>query len=252
MKVLQNYENQICKIYLNNFPSYLRSSNSDFKKSIYKYNYWDLWIDNGDKENININNLNVPIGFKSRKGLNKQQTYLHPSFSGFLQKSTVAGFALLNFYPKYKLIHLDYISLDKNYQGKGNGSKYLSHIVETFYKKNKKVKYLVLECENHLVKFYEKNGFTKINFDYYYHSVRMNLMIYDNYGTLTHTNIIKYKIAEYLSILFSLSFDYESLIIKLIGLIYCYYKNWKIMNLNLEYKNQLKYHIFDNFKKDSK
>ncbi len=245
MTVLQQYKNQIAKIYLNNFPDYLRDSLSDFKKSINKYNYWDLLIDNGN-EIVNLNSKLVPIGLKSKKGLNKQQTYLYPPFSGALQKTTIAGFALLNFYPKYSLVHLDYVSLDKNYQGKGNGTKYLSHIIQTYYLNNKKVKYMVLECENHLVKFYEKNGFVKINFNYWYKGVRMNLMIYNKNNL---NQIIKYKIAEYLSVIFGVSFQIKEFIIKFIECFYANFRNWKIMNLNLEFKNQLKYHIFDNFKK---
>ena len=40
---------------------------------------------------------------------------------------------------------------------------------------------MILECEDHLIKFYEKNGFIRINYDYQYNNIKMNLMLYNDF-----------------------------------------------------------------------
>jgi ribosomal protein S18 acetylase RimI-like enzyme len=205
--ILNTLSKNILNIYVNNFPLFLRCSNKQFKKQTHKYYYYDLWVET-DKSIIT-----TPIGDVS-----------------------LIGFSFLNFFPKLKLLHLDYISLDKKYQGKGQGSQYLNYIITKFYKSNKDIKYLVLECEDHLIKFYEKNGFVKIKQNYFYKGTKLNLMIYNDrlimsslLVNITNTLLqyfIKNLLEGYLTIRYYLIF-YYFLITRMI---------------------QLKYHIIDNFK----
>lgn len=229
--ILESFSNDIIKIMNNNFPDYLRSSNSKFKKNIHKYKYWDLWLTDGTNS-FNINN------FKN-EGLNKQQTYLYPTFSYPQNSVKLMGFSFLNYFPKYKLLHLDYISLDKNYQGKGNGTKYLNHIVETFYKNNKKVELLLLECEDHLIKFYEKNNFYQVKLSHYYFGTKLNLMAFNT--------IKKYQLLYYCASFLSNLFQHNKIMIKKqTSIIYKFLWAFYILIIIEGYK----YHIFDNFKKN--
>jgi ribosomal protein S18 acetylase RimI-like enzyme len=231
MNTLDSFNAQILNIYNNNFPPYLKISNKLFKKDIKKYKYWDLWIDDGTKQ-FNTNNI------KKNEGLNKQQTYLHPISSANQNSINLMGFAFLNYFPAMKLLHLDYISLDKKYQGKGNGTKYLNHIINTFYKANKKIDYMVLECEDHLINFYEKNNFFKLNFNYSYFDVKLNLMIYndfDNYHMI-------YKCANFLANLFRCFNKFQ-----IISILVHYYDDW--LYYRKIFREGYKYHIIDNFKK---
>lgn len=229
-KLLDSFNEHILKIYNDNFPPYLRKSNKQFTKDILNYKFFDLWIDHIDNSKQHFNNLNLI------EGLNKQTTYLHPTFSS--HNNPLKGFAFLNYFPKLKLIHLDYISLDKKYQGNGNGTKYLKHIINTFYTQNKKIKYLILECEDHLVKFYEKNDFHKLNIKYNYFGMRLNLMIYNFKNCETHEI---FKCSYFLSNYFSIKNPYTPIII------ICH-NHLCLIYLFLIIETQ-KYHIFDNFKK---
>ena len=206
---MDNFINPIMTIYYNNFDKHLQIHN--FKKRITKYKYYDLWLTN-DIYNYNYNNYN---------------TY-------FNVNDKLMGFAFFNYYEKYKILHLDYISLDIQFQGKGNGSKYLLHLIDTFIKNNKKVKYLILECEDKLIKFYEKNNFycTKIN--YHFYDTKLNLLIYKNFSNLYYL----YKPLIYFSNLFKrknfyFSKNKESIL------------NWLFYSIFISKK--YKYHIFDNF-----
>lgn len=222
----------ILNIYENNFPPYLRTSNKQFKKDILKYKYWDLWINNGTS-NYNINNFKLP------EGINKQQTYLYPTSSSTNPNSiNLMGFAFLNYFPELKLLHLDYISLDKKYQGKGNGTKYLNHVINTFYKENKMVKYMLLECENHLINFYEKNNFYKLEINYTYFDIKLNLMVLKNFDSYQ----MVYKCANFLANLFRC---YDRKII--VAILVHYYDDW-LYYIVLQ-RGLFKYHIIDNFKK---
>jgi GNAT superfamily N-acetyltransferase len=221
----------ILHIYNNNFPPYIRTPNKQFKKNIIKYKYWDLWLDN-KTSNYNINN------FKLNEGINKQPTYLNPTFSAHPDSINIMAFAFLNYFPELKLLHLDYISLDKKYQGKGNGTKYLNHIIDTFYKKNKNVKYMILECENHLVNFYEKNNFYKLKFNYSYFDIKLNLMVYNDFNNYQ----MIYKCAIFLANLFK-KYDKKLILVKLV------HYNYDWLYYIIIMLEGLKYHIVDNFKK---
>ena len=148
--------NMISNIYEKNFPDHLRDKSREFKKTIKDYDYVDLLFDNNDK---------------------------------------LLAFGLLNLYPNLHLLHLDYMALDKSYQGNGNGSKYLNILVDKYCKSNKKIKYMILECEDHLVTFYEKNNFHKINYNYKYDGIKLNLMLY---GKKLNPSL-EVKLADFLS-----------------------------------------------------
>jgi len=59
-------------------------------------------------------------------------------------------------------IQIDYIAIDKNYQGMGLAKLLFNYIYDNYCHK----KILTLECENHLIKFYEKLGCNVINLPY--------------------------------------------------------------------------------------
>ncbi len=236
-KILDTFSKQILDIYVNNFPDYLRSPQSKFRKCIHKYEFYDLWLDNN-----NINNIKNTT---KTNCLNKASSYLNTDFSVFqtnqIQQEFLIGFAFLNFFPNFKLLHLDYLALDKKYQGNGNGSKYLKHIIDTFYKNNKSIDYLILECEDHLIKFYEKNNFIKIKYNYHYNGVKLNLMVYNDIEISDNSKL--YTIANFLNHYFNLSYEYIHVYNKTV----CFSLMSHIHLIFIILK--LKYHIFDNFKK---
>ncbi len=177
--LLHKYSDNIWNIYNENFPSYLKTPKRRFISNLNHYAFWDILFYNS-KNNIkhnlnNLTNLTNQTNQTQHSGLNKGTTYSNLDFSVFINKSNsdsdknslVSGFALFNFFSKKKLLHLDYLSLSKLMQGKGNGKAYLQYLINHVYKKNyKQFKYLVLECEDHLVQFYKSNGFIQIEFNY--------------------------------------------------------------------------------------
>ena len=148
-EISNKYIDKITPIYSNNFPLSLKQSLHKFKKSINKYDY------------INI----------------------------LYKQNEIVGFAFFNWFDKIKLLHLDYISLDKSVQGGGTGSKYLKELTEMYYKITH-YNALVLECENRLIKFYEKNNFTRIPCIYSYNGVKLNLMVNNKKLKLSKLKII--------------------------------------------------------------
>jgi predicted GNAT family N-acyltransferase len=130
----------ITQIYEENFPQYLRSKNRLFKKTLKDYDYVDLMTDRNE--------------------------YL-------------LAFGLLNYYPSHRVLHLDYMSLHSSHQGHGNGSKYLNQLIDTYlHSSTNQSKYMILECEDHLVPFYLKNNFHKMNYNYKFDGMTLNLMLY--------------------------------------------------------------------------
>lgn len=240
IKILDTFSDQILDIYVNNFPDYLRSPKSKFRKCIHKYKFYDLWLDNNNNK-FNVNNV---IKNATSNCLNKQDAYLNTNFSNLHTQTlfdvSLIGFSFLNFFPAYSLIHLDFFALDKKYQGNGNGSKYLKYVIDTFYIKNNKIKYFILECEDHLVKFYEKNGFVKVNYNYYYNGIKLNLMIYND---IDKSDFLKlFVIAKFLSYCFNLELSTTEFVDDTNNIL-DYYKHLILI------MEKLKYHIFDNFKK---
>ena len=239
-KIIDKYSEEIWNIYNENFPSYLKEPKRQFVSKLSHYKFWDILFNNNQTK-TNINNFNL-----KHSGLNKETTYSNLNFSVFLNKlqsqsiDEVIGFALFNFFPKNKLLHLDYLSLSKSVQGKGFGKTYLQYLISNIYKKNpNKFSYLVLECEDHLVKFYKSNGFVQINFNYYYKGIKMNLMVYN---TKKISWRIMHNIALFLTTVFNqiciqVFKNNEVQIIK--------FTTYYLLNIHWKFR----FHIVDNFQK---
>ncbi len=248
---INKYSHNIWNIYNENFPSYLKTPKRQFISKLSKYAFWDiLFYDTNANTKLNLNNLTNQTNQTQHSGLNKGTTYSNLDFSVFINKSNsdsdehflVSGFALFNFFSKKKLLHLDYLSLSKSMQGKGNGKAYLQYLINQIYKKNSKVfKYLVLECEDHLVQFYKSNGFVPIEFNYWYKGLKMNLMVYND---KTIKRITKIAIAKFLSKVFATNlfdcidgFDKPILLLK--------YSNEYLFDVYSKFR----FHTVDNFQK---
>lgn len=90
------------------------------------------------------------------------------------ESKAVFGFAFLIPLEKYSLnnvVHIDYLAIDPNHQGKGYAGKLMNDII-----KQNADKALTLECENHLIKLYEKFNFVKIC-EYQFRGRQMNFML---------------------------------------------------------------------------
>lgn len=255
--LLDKYSYNIWNIYNENFPSYLKTPKRQFMSNISKYSFWDiLFFDSSTNIKLNITNLtNITNQTNQPKhsGLNKGTTYSNLDFSVFINKANtesignfqVSGFALFNFFSKKNLLHLDYLSLSKSMQGKGNGKAYLQYLINHVYKKNSHVfKYLVLECENHLVPFYKSNGFIPIEYNYWYKGIPMNLMIYADKPDKPIEKMTMFAIARFLSNIFSSnSSDYIQGYVLSIPLLK--YSNEYLFDVYLKFR----FHTVDNFQK---
>lgn len=89
------------------------------------------------------------------------------------EKSTV-GFSFVIPIHKKKILHIDYIGVDPHTQGKGYGKMLMEYICRSYKKKGW---IITLECEDHLIKFYEKFGFIRMNIFYHFRGKTMNLMV---------------------------------------------------------------------------
>ncbi len=231
-QIINQYSSQIWSIYNSNFPSYLKKPKKLFIKKLIKYDFWDLLVV-GKNIKKNINNLS------KLTGLNKDSTYSNLFFSNF-SNSDIAGFSLFNYFPKFKILHLDYVSLAKFYQGKGNGTSYLKYLIENIFLKYQNIfSYFVLECEDHLIKFYKSLGFVKINFSYLYLGVPMNLMVWNSLNPISKLQGI--LIALYLQRIFNP--------VKFI----CFIPKQDFVEFTLNYSylisKKYRFHIVDNFQK---
>ncbi len=115
---------QFTKLYLKSFPSKYRERISKLnKKYKFKYNQGRLLI--------------------------------------LLFKNNLIGFILYYIKKdKYncKRLHIDYITIDNEYNGKGYSRLILNHLINKY--KNK-IDTITLECEDKLIKYYQKLGYTK-------------------------------------------------------------------------------------------
>jgi ribosomal protein S18 acetylase RimI-like enzyme len=238
-KILKIFNSKIFNIYNDNFPDYLRLRRTDFRKSLNKYNSWNLWIQHYNKTTQNALPFDAYNINKIRNNNNKTN-----KIKNNYEINNLIGFSLLYNFPHKKFIHLDYIAIDKQFQGKGYGKQYLNYIIENFLMKQKNINYLTLECENKLIGFYEKFGFIKVNINYYYRGIKLNLMILSK--NIINLKLNKIKIGNYLLNKFNSNLTSNS-------------KNNLIINLNsipisfcylflLQVINKLRYHIFDSFK----
>ena len=86
------------------------------------------------------------------------------------------GFLLVSLNPHIKTIFIDYLCVDKNHQKGGYGRKLLNEIhTLNFFPE---YEYCVLECEDYLVTYYQKNKFIKIPREYPLENTRPLYMLY--------------------------------------------------------------------------
>lgn len=69
-------------------------------------------------------------------------------------ENKICGFCIHLYIPIINAIQIDYIAIDKNYQGMGLAKMLFNHIFENYCLE----KILTLECESHLIGFYKKLG----------------------------------------------------------------------------------------------
>jgi len=87
------------------------------------------------------------------------------------------GFSLVSLNQLLKTIFIDYLCIDKNFQKGGFGKMFLNELNDS-KKFFPDYKYCILECENYLVKYYEKNKFYKIPREYPLENTRPLYMLY--------------------------------------------------------------------------
>lgn len=81
------------------------------------------------------------------------------------KENNVIGFILVALFKSIKTILIDYLCVDKNYQKFGYGKEFLKYL-STNNDLFPSYKYLILECQENLLGYYQKNGFHKIPLDY--------------------------------------------------------------------------------------
>ena len=83
--------------------------------------------------------------------------------------NNICGFCMHMFIKKINAIQIDYVCINKQYQNKGLAKFLFNHIFTNYCSTsstNVPDKILTLECEDHLIKFYEKLGCTLIPIKY--------------------------------------------------------------------------------------
>jgi hypothetical protein len=81
------------------------------------------------------------------------------------QSKNCIGFSLISLKPDLKTLFIDYLCVDKKFQKFGYGKKILQSINDK-QKMFSNYDYTILECENYLIPYYEKNHYTKIPLSY--------------------------------------------------------------------------------------
>ena len=118
----------------------------------------------------------------SLKNMKKRFKMLNIKIEYEIINNETVGFCLL--YQIMKNIwHIDYIAIDPLYQNRGFGKLLLNKIIN-------KYKYLTLECEFNLIKYYKKFNFTLILKDYNYHGKKLFLMSNYNINNKEINNIM--------------------------------------------------------------
>lgn len=86
----------------------------------------------------------------------------------FIMRSNgnIIGFSFIVIFKNFELVFIDYLAIDVNYQGKGYGKLLFNHVCDYYINSKKKMKLLVLECEDRLVNMYQKWGCKKIPVNY--------------------------------------------------------------------------------------
>jgi hypothetical protein len=86
------------------------------------------------------------------------------------------GFSLISLNQLLKTIFIDYLCIDKKFQKGGYGKMVLNELSSKRFFPN--YEYCILECEDYLVKYYEKNKFHKIPREYPLENSRPLFMLY--------------------------------------------------------------------------
>lgn len=116
------------------------------------------------------------------------------------------------------VVFIGYLAIEKDYRGKGYGSKMLNELYEYFKDK----KYIIIEADspegiknenelniiNKRKKFYFKNSFEEIdNIDYRIYGVRYDLLVYKlNYKEITNKDAIEITKKMYSKITYNMRF----------------------------------------------
>ena len=120
------------------------------------------------------------------------------------------GFGLVSLNSSLKTIFIDYLCVDKRFQNGGHGRKIL-HEINQNPNLFQGYEYSVLECEDYLVKYYEKNKYQKIPREYPLENSRPLFMLYRKRFS-EHTPKIVDMYHKF--ILFGLLFNGEIIIVK--------------------------------------
>jgi ribosomal protein S18 acetylase RimI-like enzyme len=104
----------------------------------------------------------------SLKNMKKRFKMLNIKIEYEIIEDKTVGFCLL-YQIMRNIWHIDYIAIDPLYQNNGYGRLLLNKMI-------KKYKYLTLECESNLIKYYNKFNFGLILKDYNYHGKKLFLM----------------------------------------------------------------------------
>jgi ribosomal protein S18 acetylase RimI-like enzyme len=110
--------------------------------------------------------------YKIRKRI-KNKTY---ELISLKMNKEMIGFSLISLNETLSTIFIDYLCIDKKYQNGGYGKLFLNelHSLKIF----PEYKYCILECENYLVSYYQKNKFQKIPREYPLQNDRPLFMLY--------------------------------------------------------------------------
>jgi predicted GNAT family N-acyltransferase len=103
----------------------------------------------------------------------KNKTY---DLISFKKDNEMIGFSLITLNPTIKTIFIDYLCIDKKHQKGGYGRTLLNEIHTLKY--FPEYEYCVLECEDYLIKYYQKNNFVKIPREYPLENTKPLYMLY--------------------------------------------------------------------------
>lgn len=110
--------------------------------------------------------------YKIRKRL-KNKTY---EILSLRKDNEMIGFGLISLNQILKTIFIDYLCVDGKFQNGGYGKMMLNELnTNKFFPE---YKYSILECEDYLVGYYQKNNFQKIPRDYPLENTRPLYMLY--------------------------------------------------------------------------
>lgn len=104
------------------------------------------------------------------------------------QSKNCIGFSLVSLNSNLKTIFIDYLCIDKKFQKFGYGKKILQSINDK-EQMFSNYKYSVLECENYLISYYEKNYYKKIPLSYPIENKTPLYLLFRKRNTEPETNL---------------------------------------------------------------